>query len=118
MLPNAQDFQRSSARPRAPWPRRQHADAILPTDDKAGVITVLGPLPPKDIILGSDGSGALAAAAKALGAAHRPINLSAGMRVVDGVYHVQNATVTIPRQNRDLYPRPFMMRTSVKINSL
>ena len=32
----------------------------------------------------------LAAAAKALGVAHRPINLTAGIRVVAGVYHVQN----------------------------
>lgn len=66
------------------------ADAILPADDKASVVAALGPLLPKDIILCSDGSGTLAAAAKALGVAHRPINLSAGIRVVAGVYHVQN----------------------------
>jgi transposase-like protein len=66
------------------------ADAILPADDKASVVAALGPLLPKDIILCSDGSSALAAAAKALGVAHRPINQSAGIRVVAGVYHVQN----------------------------
>lgn len=66
------------------------ADAILPVDDKPSVIAALGPLLPKDIILCSDGSSTLAAAAKALGVAHRPINLSAGIRVVAGVYHVQN----------------------------
>jgi len=66
------------------------ADAILPADDKASVVAALGPLLPKDIILCSDGSSTLAAAAKALGVAHRPINLSAGIRVVAGVYHVQN----------------------------
>lgn len=66
------------------------ADAILPADDKASIVAALGPLLPKDIILCSDGSGTLAAAAKALGVAHRPINLSAGIRVVAGVYHVQN----------------------------
>jgi transposase-like protein len=66
------------------------ADAILPADDKASVVAALGPLLPKDIILCSDGSSTLAAAAKALGAAHRPIKLSAGIRVVAGVYHVQN----------------------------
>lgn len=66
------------------------ADAILPADDKASVVTALRPLLPKDIILCSDGSGTLAAAAKALGVTHRPINLSAGIRVVAGVYHVQN----------------------------
>lgn len=66
------------------------ADAILPADDKASVVAALGPLLPKDIVLCSDGSGTLAAAAKALGVIHRPINLSAGIRVVAGVYHVQN----------------------------
>ncbi len=66
------------------------ADAILPADDKASVVAALGPLLPKDIILCSDGSSTLAAAAKALGVAHRPIKLSAGIRIVAGVYHVQN----------------------------
>lgn len=66
------------------------ADAILPADDKASVVAALGPLLPKDIILCSDSSSTLAAAAKALGVAHRPINLTAGIRVVAGVYHVQN----------------------------
>lgn len=66
------------------------ADFILPVDDKASVIAALGPILPKDTVLCSDGSGTLAAAAKALGVTHRPINLSAGIRVVAGVYHVQN----------------------------
>lgn len=66
------------------------ADAILPADNKASVVAALGPLLPKDIILCSDGSSTLAAAAKDLGVAHRPINLSAGIRVVAGIYHVQN----------------------------
>lgn len=66
------------------------ADDILKANDKASVVAALGPLLPKDIILCSDGSSTLAAAAKALGVAHRPINLTAGIRVVAGVYHVQN----------------------------
>ncbi len=66
------------------------ADAILPSDDKASVVAALGPLLPKDIILCSDGSSTLAAAAKTLGVAHRPVNLSAGIRIVAGVYHDQN----------------------------
>jgi hypothetical protein len=32
----------------------------------------------------------LAAAAKEMGITHRPVNLSAGIRVIAGVYHVQN----------------------------
>lgn len=66
------------------------ADAILPAEDKASVVAALSPLLPKDIILCSDGSNTLAAAAKALGVAHRPVNLAAGIRIVAGVYHVQN----------------------------
>jgi hypothetical protein len=66
------------------------ADTIQPSDDKASVVAALGSLLPKDIILCSDRSSTLAAAAKALGVTHRPINQSAGIRVVAGVYHVQN----------------------------
>lgn len=66
------------------------ADFILPLDDKASVVAALGPILAKDTVLCSDGSGTLAAAAKTLGVAHRPINLSAGIRVVAGVYHIQN----------------------------
>lgn len=32
----------------------------------------------------------LAAAAKVMGVAHRPVNLSAGIRVVAGAFHIQN----------------------------
>lgn len=66
------------------------ADAILKADDKACVVAALKPLLPKDVILCSDGSSTLAAAAKSLGVVHRPIKLSAGIRVVAGIYHVQN----------------------------
>jgi len=66
------------------------ADAILPADEKTSIVAALSPLLSKDIILCSDGSATLAAAAKAIGVTHRPVNLSAGIRVVAGVYHVQN----------------------------
>lgn len=66
------------------------ADFILPADDKASIVAALGPILPKDTILCSDGSGTLKAVAKTLGVAHRPINLSAGIRIVAGVYHIQN----------------------------
>lgn len=66
------------------------ADVILPADDKASIVAALSPLLSKDTILCSDGSATLAAAAKTIGVTHRPVNLSAGIRVVAGVYHVQN----------------------------
>lgn len=73
------------------------ADAILTADDKVSVVAALAPLLPKDIILCSDGSSTLAAAAKALGVAHRPVNQSAGIRVLAGVYHVQNVNAFTSR---------------------
>lgn len=66
------------------------ADFILEADDKAHVAAALKPILPKDTILCTDGSSTLAAAAKVLGVTHRPVNLSAGIRVVARVYHVQN----------------------------
>lgn len=66
------------------------ADFILGADDAPHVVAALQPLLAKDVILCTDGSKALATAARTMGVAHRPVNLSAGIRVVAGVYHVQN----------------------------
>lgn len=66
------------------------ADFILDADDQSHVVAALKPLLPRDTILCTDGSGALAAAAREMGITHRPVNLAAGIRVVAGVYHVQN----------------------------
>lgn len=66
------------------------ADFILEADDKTHVAAALKPILPKDTILCTDGSKTLAAAAREIGVTHRPVNLSAGIRVVAGVYHVQN----------------------------
>lgn len=66
------------------------ADFILEADDKTHVAAALKPILPKDTILCTDGSSTLAAAAKEIGVTHRPVNLSKGIRVVAGVYHVQN----------------------------
>ena len=61
------------------------ADFILEADDKTHVAAALKPILPKDTILCTDGSGTLAAAAKEIGVTHRPVNLSAGIRVIAGV---------------------------------
>lgn len=66
------------------------ADCVLNADDARHVIAALKPIIGKDAILCTDGSRVLAAAARGLGVAHRPVNLSAGIRIVGGVYHVQN----------------------------
>jgi transposase-like protein len=66
------------------------ADFILEADGKANVVAALKPILASDAILCTDGSSMLAAAAKAIGITHRPINVSAGQRVIAGVYHIQN----------------------------
>jgi hypothetical protein len=53
-------------------------------------VAALKPLLPMDTILCTDGSSVLAAAVREIGVTHRPINVSAGVRVLAGVYHIQN----------------------------
>lgn len=66
------------------------ANIILAADGKADLVAALKPLLPSDTILCTDGSSVLAAAVKEIGVSHRPVNVSAGRRVVAGVYHIQN----------------------------
>jgi transposase-like protein len=66
------------------------ADFILQADDAVHVTAVLKPLLSKDTILCTDGSRTMAASAREIGVTHRPVNLTAGIRVIAGVYHVQN----------------------------
>lgn len=66
------------------------ANIILAADGKADLVAALKPLLPLDTILCTDGSSVLAAAVKEIGVTHRPVNVSAGRRVIAGVYHIQN----------------------------
>lgn len=68
----------------------QTADFVLDKADAAHMRSALKPIIAPDSILCSDGSKALASAARALGLSHRPVNLAAGIRCIAGVYHVQN----------------------------
>lgn len=65
-------------------------DFILEKDDREHLVEALKPILPSDTILCTDGSRAMVGVARKLGITHRPVNLSAGIRVVAGVYHVQN----------------------------
>ena len=64
-------------------------DCVLPAMDRLALSAALKPFLAQDVVLCTDGSGALAAAAKELGVEHHAVNLSAGIRV-DGAWHVQN----------------------------
>jgi len=66
------------------------ADFVLARADKEHIGAVLKPLLAADAILCTDGSRALGAAAREMGVCHRPVNLAQGIRVIAGVYHVQN----------------------------
>jgi len=66
------------------------ADFVLDKADKEHIGAALQPILAKDAILCTDSGKALGAAARAMGITHRPINLAAGVRVIAGVYHVQN----------------------------
>ncbi len=68
------------------------SDAILPKDDHLAIQAVLKPLLAQDAVLCTDGGGKgpFALAARKMGIAHRAVNLSKGIRVLAGVYHVQN----------------------------
>lgn len=67
----------------------QTANLILPSTRSADMANALRPLLPCDTILCTDGSSALAAAARSLGLDHHAINVAAGCRV-QGAWHIQN----------------------------
>ena len=51
---------------------------------------ILGQVVASDAVLCTDGGASLKGAARQAGIAHRALNLSAGIRVLAGVYHIQN----------------------------
>ena len=65
-------------------------DAVLPRVDTQAVRAVLEPVLDPDAVLCSDGSAVYVALARQLHIAHQPVNLSAGIRVVDNAFHIQN----------------------------
>lgn len=66
------------------------SDFVLEKADKAHISAVLKPLLASDTVLCTDSGKALGAAIREIGITHRPVNLAAGIRVVDKVFHVQN----------------------------
>lgn len=66
------------------------ADFVLDKADKEHIGAALKSILASDSILCTDSGKALGAAAREMSITHRPINLAAGVRVIAGVYHVQN----------------------------
>jgi transposase-like protein len=65
-------------------------DAVLPKADTQSVKEVLGPVIDPDAILCSDANPIYCAFTRQAHIEHRPINLSAGIRVLDNAFHIQN----------------------------
>lgn len=66
------------------------SDFVLPKADMKHISDALKPIVAADAVLCTDGSKAARAVSRSMGIVHRSVNLSAGIRVVDKVYHVQN----------------------------
>jgi transposase-like protein len=64
-------------------------DAVLPQADSAALETILGPVIQQDAVLCSDGSAIYRRFTRKARLEHRPINLSAGIRV-QSPFHIQN----------------------------
>jgi hypothetical protein len=66
-------------------------DAVLPPVNFFSVAEVLEPLTrPGETILCSDGASVYRTYAEHAEIAHRPINVAAGERIIDNVFHIQN----------------------------
>ncbi len=65
-------------------------DAVLTVPSQASVTPVLKPILNRDTLLCTDGAAFYKAAAKAEGFAHQPLNVKAGTRVKERVFHIQH----------------------------
>lgn len=66
------------------------ADCILHGTSTQQIEPVLIPLLNKDVILCTDGMPAYKQIAQQANIVHRPVNIAAGQRVVNNIYHIQN----------------------------
>ena len=65
-------------------------DRVMPALNADTIAETLGPVLAKDAILCTDGLNSYKAFSKKAGVEHKPLNLSAGIRVVEGVFHIQH----------------------------
>jgi hypothetical protein len=65
-------------------------DAVLAKTDTQAIRTVLEPVFDPDAVLCSVGNAIYRSFAEQAHIVHKPVNLSAGIRVVDNAFHVQN----------------------------
>ncbi len=66
------------------------ADCILHDTSAEQIGSALTPLLNKDVILCTDGTPAYRQIARHAKIIHRPVNIAAGQRVINNIYHIQN----------------------------
>lgn len=79
---------------------RATTDAVLPKATTVCVRRVLAPILDADAVLCSDGAAIYRSFAAQARIAHQPVNLSAGIRVVDHAFHLQNVNAYDSRLKR------------------
>ncbi len=65
-------------------------DAVLQSVSKEAIKAILKPIMSKDTLLVTDGLRIYKTLSKEQGFSHQAVNVSAGTRVKQGVYHIQN----------------------------
>ena len=65
-------------------------DRVMPGLNADTIAETLEPALAKDAVLCTDGLNSYKAYARKAGVEHKPLNLSAGIRVVEGVFHIQH----------------------------
>ena len=70
--------------------KQQIADCILHDTSARQIGSALIPLLNKDVILCTDGLSTYKQIAREANIVHRPVNIAAGYRVINGIYHIQN----------------------------
>ena len=79
---------------------RNTGDAILANITAATIRASLLPMLGAETLLCSDAAGSYGAIARAVGIRHEAVNLKAGERVREGVFHIQNVNAYYPGRHR------------------
>ena len=76
---------------------RKRADFALNKLDASHLTAVLEPLTARDAILCTNGAHVHQKFARLAGVTHRPTNVSQGIKVVEGAFHIQNVNASDSR---------------------
>ena len=86
---------------------RKRADFALNKLDASHLTAVLEPLTARDAILCTNGAHVHQKFARLAGVTHRPTNVSQGIKVVEGAFHIQNVNVNVCDSRLQAWMRRF-----------